>query len=76
MLHAVKSVSPVVDKRLQIDIAILQEALENKEVGDICYVPSDENLANALTKQGASSRTWIEVLSGCKKFQYSKKYFE
>ena len=68
--------TPVEDRRLRIDVAILQESLEKKEVEDICYVPSNENLANALTKQGASSKILIEAVSGKKTFMFSKNYFE
>ena len=75
LVQAVKAVTPVEDKRLRIDIAILQESLEKREVENICYIPSQKNLANALTKQGASSRMLIDVLSGKSKFDYSKNYF-
>ena len=76
LIQAVHSITPVEDKRLRIDVAILQEALERKEVENICYVPSNSNLANALTKQGASTKTLISALSGQTKYQHSKNCFE
>ena len=54
LVQAVNSVTPVEDKRLRIEIAMLQESLQNKEFSNIFLVPSKHNLANALTKQGAS----------------------
>ena len=76
LIHAVKSLSPVEDKRLRINIASLQESIEKNEVEDICYVRSAENLANALTKRGASSKTLVEVLSGKRKFNYATNCFD
>ena len=76
LIQSIMSVSPVEDKRLRVDIASLQESLQNKEVEDIRYVPSTENLANALTKQGASSKALIDAVCGKKRFNYSKNCFE
>ena len=76
LIQSVRSVSPVEDKRLRVNIASLQESLENKAVEDIIYVPSSENLANALTKQGASSKALIDAVCGKKRFNYSKNCFE
>ena len=75
LVQAVKSVTPVDDKRLRIDIAILQESLEKGELEDIHLVPSAQNLANVLTKQGASSKTLIETISGSKSFVYAENCF-
>ena len=61
---------------VRVNIASLQESLENKAVEDIIYVPSSENLANALTKQGASSKALIDAVCGKKRFNYSKNCFE
>ena len=43
------------DDRLQIDISIMREMLEKKEVAKIEWVPAEQQLAECLTKKGASS---------------------
>ena len=76
LVQAVNSVTPVEDKRLRIEIAMLQESLQKKEFSDICLVPSKHNVANALTKQGASCTTLLNVLSAKMKFNYAVNFFE
>ena len=49
------------DKRLRIDIARLKEMVEMKEV-QCEWVSKEHQLADTLTKGGASSRTLIDVL--------------
>ena len=54
-LHdAMKSKKNVTKKRLRIDIAILQEPLEPKFVSKLHGIDTRSQLANALTKKGAS----------------------
>ena len=71
LIDAVKSVTPVADKRLRIEIAMLQESLARKEFSNICHVASKDNVANSLTKQGASCVTLLNVLSGNMRFDYT-----
>ena len=49
------------DKRLRIDIARLKEMAELKEI-DCKWISKDHQLADTLTKAGASSRKLIDVL--------------
>ena len=46
------------------DIALLKEMMEKEEIGSVTHVPSKKNLADAMTKRGASSQLLLEdVLS-------------
>ena len=76
LVQAVNSVTPVDDKRLRIEIAMLQESLERKEFSGIYLIPSENNVVNGLTKQGASCITLLNVLSGKMRFNFELNYFE
>ena len=53
------------EKRLRIDIAMIKEAIEGKDI-QVHWVDTSKQLANCLTKQGASSKELISVLNtGC-----------
>lgn len=75
LVQAVNSVTPIEDKRLRIEMAILQESLARKEFSNISLVPSKNNVANALTKQGASCQILLEALSANMRFDFSVNYF-
>ena len=49
------------DKRLRIDVARLREMVEKEEI-QCNWVRKEEQLANPLTKAGASSRSLVDVL--------------
>ena len=59
-LHSKKN---VLEKYLQIDIALLKEFIDNRLITKIHYVPSQNQLANVLTKKGASSKELLNTLS-------------
>ena len=44
------------DRRLRIDIAVLRNMLERGEVEEVSWVDTSLQLADCLTKKGASSR--------------------
>ena len=69
------SVTPVEDKRLRIEMPMLQESMARKELSNIYLVPSKNNVANALTKQGASCKTLLDVLSGKMRYDFSVNRF-
>ena len=52
------------NKRLKIDIGILREMLHKQEISSIEWIDSDKQLADPLTKGGASSNKLIEALNG------------
>ena len=51
------------DKRLIQDISLLKETMEKEEIVSVTHVPSKNNLADALTKRGASCQLLEDVLS-------------
>ena len=61
------SIRPIKDKRLRIDIAILKQMILRKEVSKINWIHKESQLADCLTKSGASTKELINVLSTKKK---------
>ena len=55
LYDAVHSTTQILDKRLRIEMAILREMLDRKEITDISWVPADVQVADALTKKGVPS---------------------
>ena len=53
----------ITDKRLRIELAIIREYLENKEVS-LSWTDSKSQLADCLTKQGCDSRQLLMRISG------------
>ena len=61
-LHeALYSMCPVLDKR--VEIGILCEMLEKKEINSVKWICHEEQLANCLKKRGASCDSLLNVLS-------------
>ena len=63
LLDALKSSKYVNEKRLRIDIAALKEYVINKDVNNIKWIKSSEQLADILTKSTANSLSLVKVLS-------------
>lgn len=63
LVSAVYSSTKVEDQRLQIDICVLRDMLSSKELSKICWVPTKYQLANCLTKTGASVYDLLNVLN-------------
>ena len=59
IVDAIRSTKLVSDRRLRIDIAALKQTLEL--VRKVIWVPGPEQLANCLTKKGASSQDLMEI---------------
>ena len=56
------------EKRLILDIALIKEMLQKNEINSVTLVESKEQLADCLTKQGASSEGLRDVIAaGCLK---------
>ena len=51
------------EKRLVLDIALIKEMLEKKELTNVTLVESKKQLADCLTKQGASSELLRQILN-------------
>lgn len=52
----------VEDKRLQVDVATIQESLKFQDVSRIHWVAGHLQLADVMTKQGASGFHLLNVL--------------
>ena len=63
LYDAVYSIRPVLDKRLRTDVAILKEMIERKEVTQIKWIDKKYQLADSLTKRGASSHDLMRVFA-------------
>ncbi len=62
VIEALLSTKLVDDKRLRVDIAAIQEFLETSNKHEVRWCSGDNQLANCLTKQGASGYQLLEVL--------------
>lgn len=61
LYDAVKTTNRLMDKRLLIDMASLRELVENNEVS-VTWIPTDYQLADCLTKMGASSKKLLDTI--------------
>ena len=52
------------EKQLKVDNCVLREMIEKEEISAILWVESDKQLADALTKCGASNKLLLHALSG------------
>ena len=59
---AIHSSTSVQDKKVRLEIALLRQYEERKEV-DIHQVKGKENLSDVLTKRGASSKNLLSTIS-------------
>ena len=55
----------VEDKQLRINIAVIKDMIERKDLSEVCWVQSARQIANALTKRGASPELLLSAVSGC-----------
>ena len=63
LLDTLSSAKSVDDRRLRIDIAVLQDMIQKKEIRTVSWVDSAHQLANCLTKRGASAEHLRAVIS-------------
>lgn len=63
LVTALRSMRKVDDKYLRINIACLKGMLEKKDVSSIEWVNTGSQLANCLTKKGASPYSLIEAIT-------------
>ena len=62
VIEAILSTRLVDDKRLRVDIAAIKELIQLHDVNRIQWVPGHLQLANPMTKQGASGFNLLKVL--------------
>ena len=63
LVDSLYSSHQVEEKRLRIDLAVLDNMMEKKEITDVQWVETNLQLANCLTKRGASSLHLMEAIS-------------
>ena len=63
LVNAVHSTTNLEDKRLLIDMSILRDMLLQRELSGFLWVSTDYQLANPLTKLGASCKLFVNVLN-------------
>ena len=64
--QSVYSTTLLRDRRLMIDMAVIREMLLNKEINSVKWIDTKSQLADCLTKEGASSEALLAVLCGSK----------
>ena len=64
LLDSVYSTKPLKEKRLKMDVSIIQEMLDKKETEFINWSSTEKQLADCLTKASASCTKLISVLNG------------
>merc|ERR1712240_725053 len=72
-LHSSTSVE---NKHLRIDIHVLRDMYHNSEIHQFKWIPTELNVANALTKKGCSSLYLTQVLQGRSRFDFSSGAFD
>ena len=60
-LYSTKIIS---DKILKVDIYMIHKMIENKEISQVAWTDTKKQLANCLTKKGASSKLLVIALLG------------
>ena len=62
LAEVVYSSKAILDKRLRVDIAVMRQMVERKEIKKITWIDKSLQLANCLTKKGASPCKLLQVL--------------
>ena len=63
LIDALNSKKNVEDKRLRIDLAVLEDMLLQKEINSVSWVNTSNQLADCLTKRGASAQQLRAAIS-------------
>ena len=63
LVNAVHSSTNLEDKRLVIDVSILRDMLQRNELSEFKWISTEHQVANTLTKQGASDQLLVNVLN-------------
>ena len=63
LVDALYSCKNVEDRRLRIDVAVLQDMLERHEITKVSWVETSQQLADCLTKRGASTERLRTAIS-------------
>ena len=75
LVDATHATTTVQNKRLQIDISLLREMVNNGELNEFRWITGKNQTANALTKVGTSTDYLCEILQGKMTFDKSNGIF-
>ena len=64
LFDALYSSKSIEDRRLRIDIAVLRDMIDRAEISDVSWVGTSLQLADCLTKRGASTQRLRAAVSG------------
>ena len=68
VVDAAHSSTAVKDKRLQIDISILRDIIDQREIHELRWVETGLQVANSLTKNGCSTQYLLDIIRLKKRF--------
>ena len=60
-MESINSTTLVSEKRLRVDIAVIQQSIERGEV-IVKWIPCSEQISDSLTKAGASSCQLMDII--------------
>ena len=63
LVDALKSTNKIDDNRLRVDLAVLDDMLSRKEICEVQWVDTTQQLADCLTKRGASTERLRAAIS-------------
>ena len=63
LYDAIKSMKSVAEKRLRLEITNIKELVNNGQIKNITWCSTKEQLADCLTKKGASTLQLLKTLS-------------
>ena len=63
LVDSLYSSHQVDEKRLRIDLAVIDDMLQKSEITKVHWVDTTQQLANCMTKRGASSTRLMEAIS-------------
>ena len=63
LVESLGSSKLVDDERLRIDMAVLKDMMHRNEIGSVSWVPTVDQLANGLTKRGASVASLLSAVT-------------
>ena len=75
LVDSVHKSTSLENKRLQIDVNMLREMIEKREIAEFRWIPTEHQLANALTKLGASTHNLKQVLMNRGKYDHNSGVF-
>ena len=76
LVDAVHKSTSTQNKALQIDINMLREMLEQKVVHEFRWIPTQSQIANSLTKPGASTDLLKRVLMNQGRYNFNTGTFD